>query len=76
MSTLPTGTVTFLFADVEGSTRLARELDEGWQPVLTDLRRLLRDAVAGADGHEVDSRGDELFAVFAEAEAAARARST
>ena len=47
-----------------GSTRLARELGEGWQPVLADLRRLLREAVAAADGHsEVDSRGDELFAV-------------
>ena len=73
MSTLPTGTVTFLFADVEGSTRLARELGEGWQPVLADLRRLLREAVAAADGSEVDSRGDELFAVFAEAETAAQA---
>ena len=73
MSALPTGTVTFLFADVEGSTRLARELGEGWQAVLADLRRLLREAVAGADGHEVDSRGDELFAVFTEAETAAQA---
>ena len=73
MSALPTGTVTFLFADVEGSTRLARELEEGWQPVLADLRRLLREAVAAADGHEVDSRGDELFEVFAEAETAAQA---
>jgi len=73
VSTLPTGTVTFLFADVEGSTRLARELQEGWQPVLADLRRMLREAVAAAEGHEVDSRGDELFAVFAEAETAAQA---
>ena len=39
MSALPTGTVTFFFADVEGSTRLARELGEGWQPVLADLSR-------------------------------------
>ena len=68
MSTLPTGTVTFLFADVEGSTRLARELGDEWQPVLSDLRRLLREAVAGASGQEVDSRGDELFAAFAAAE--------
>jgi DNA-binding NarL/FixJ family response regulator/class 3 adenylate cyclase len=73
VSALPTGTVTFLFADVEGSTRLARELGVEWQPVLTDLRRLLRDAVAAADGREVDSRGDELFAAFAEAETAAAA---
>ncbi len=73
MSSLPTGTVTFLFADVEGSTRLARELGAEWQPVLGDIRRLLREALSGASGHEVDSRGDELFAVFASTEEAASA---
>ena len=73
MSSLPTGTVTFLFADVEGSTRLARELGEEWQPVLADIRRLLREAVSGANGHEVDSRGDELFAAFASSSEAADA---
>jgi DNA-binding NarL/FixJ family response regulator/class 3 adenylate cyclase len=73
VSALPTGTVTFLFGDVEGSTRLAHELGAGWQPVLADIRRLLREAVAGAEGHEVDSRGDELFAAFADAAAAAAA---
>ena len=73
MSALPTGTVTFLFADVEGSTRLAHDLGSDWQPVLADIRRLLREAVSGADGHEVDSRGDELFAAFAGAEGAATA---
>ena len=76
MSTLPTGTVTFLFADVEGSTRLAHELGEEWQPVLADIRRLLREAVSGANGHEVDSRGDELFAAFASAVEALATRST
>ena len=73
MSALPTGTVTFFFADVESSTRLARELGDDWQPVLSDVRRLLREAVTGAAGHEVDSRGDELFAAFADVEAAAAA---
>ena len=73
MSALPTGTVTFFFADIESSTRLARELGDEWQPVLADVRRLLREAVAGAAGHEVDSRGDELFAAFADVEAAAAA---
>jgi DNA-binding NarL/FixJ family response regulator/class 3 adenylate cyclase len=73
VSALPTGTVTFLFGDVEGSTRLAHELGAGWQPVLADIRRLLREAVAGAEGHEVDSRGDELFAAFADAAGAAAA---
>jgi len=73
VSSLPTGTVTFLFADVEGSTRLARELRDEWQAVLADIRRLLREAVAAAEGAEVDSRGDELFAAFAAAEHAAAA---
>ena len=73
MSSLPTGTVTFLFADVEGSTRLAHELGDGWQPVLADIRRLLREAVSGANGHEVDSRGDELFAAFTSSSEAADA---
>ena len=73
MASLPTGTVTFLFADVEGSTRLARDLADDWQGVLADIRRFLRGAVAEAGGHEVDSRGDELFAAFADTEAAAAA---
>jgi DNA-binding NarL/FixJ family response regulator/class 3 adenylate cyclase len=68
VSSLPTGTVTFLFADVEGSTRLAHDLGAEWQPVLGDIRKLLRQAVSGSSGSEVDSRGDELFAVFAAAE--------
>jgi DNA-binding NarL/FixJ family response regulator/class 3 adenylate cyclase len=70
---LPDGTVTFLFADVEGSTRLAHELGVDWRPVLADVRRLLREAVAAGAGHEVDSRGDELFAAFADVESAAAA---
>jgi DNA-binding NarL/FixJ family response regulator/class 3 adenylate cyclase len=73
VSALPTGTVTFLFADVEGSTRLAHELGEQWQPVLSDIRRLLRGAVSASNGHEVDSRGDELFAAFASSGEAADA---
>ena len=73
MSALPAGTVTFYFADVEGSTRLARELGAEWQPVLADLRRMLREAVAAAEGHEVDSRGDELFAAFSDVSNAAAA---
>ena len=73
MSELPTGTVTFLFADVEGSTRLARDLGPDWAAVLSDIRRLLRESVSGAGGHEVDSRGDELFAAFAASDEAATA---
>jgi DNA-binding NarL/FixJ family response regulator/class 3 adenylate cyclase len=73
VSSLPTGTVTFLFADVEGSTRLARDLGPDWAGVLADIRRLLRESVSGSGGHEVDSRGDELFAAFATSEEAASA---
>jgi DNA-binding NarL/FixJ family response regulator/class 3 adenylate cyclase len=73
VSSLPTGTVTFLFADVEGSTRLARELGNDWQGVLTTVRRLLREAVAKSDGHVVDARGDELFAAFTSSQSAADA---
>ena len=61
---LPSGEVTFLFADVEGSTRLVREAAEHWPRVLSDTRRLMREAVAAAGGHEVEARGDEVFAVF------------
>ena len=61
---LPSGTVTLLFADVEGSTRLVQQLGAGYGGVLGDLRRLLRRAVAEAAGEEVDCRADELFAVF------------
>src|ERR687897_2586074 len=73
MPSLPTGTVTFFFADVEGSTRLARDLGDEWLVVLADIRRLLRQAVSSCEGHEVDSRGDELFAAFATPESAAEA---
>jgi DNA-binding NarL/FixJ family response regulator/class 3 adenylate cyclase len=73
VSELPTGTVTLLFADVEGSTRLAQELGGAWGGAIADVRRLLRVAVTDAGGQEVDSRGDELFAAFPDAEAAAAA---
>ncbi len=76
---LPTGTVTFFFSDVEGSTRLATELGTaGWQPLLERHRELLRTALAEAGGVEVGTEGDGTFAVFdrpsAAVEAAARAQ--
>src|SRR5919201_2737426 len=73
MSDLPEGTVTLLFTDVEGSTKLLHELGDAYGGVLADHRRLVRDAVAAADGYEVDSRGDEFFLAFQEAGAAASA---
>jgi DNA-binding NarL/FixJ family response regulator/class 3 adenylate cyclase len=73
VSELPNGTVTLLFADIEGSTRLVHELGDAYPPLLAETRRLVRGAVSSQGGVEVDAFGDELFAAFAEAEAAAAA---
>jgi class 3 adenylate cyclase len=70
---LPRGHVTFLLTDIEGSTELLARLDDRYSPLLADVRRLLRGAVRQAGGREVDSRADELFAVFEEAPAALEA---
>ena len=64
MSKLPAGTVTFLFSDIEGSTRLLQRLGDAWGDVLADHRRLLRDAFTATDGREVDTQGDAFFVVF------------
>jgi class 3 adenylate cyclase len=61
---IPSGTVTLLFTDIEGSTRLAHQLGEGYGACLNGHRELLRSAVAEAGGYEVDCRADELFASF------------
>ena len=66
MSTLPTGTVTFVLADIEGSTRLVHETGAEYPDVLALVRRLLREAIAEHGGTEVDAIGDELLAVFVE----------
>lgn len=55
---LPTGTVTFLFTDIEGSTRLAQELGDGYPAVLREHRRVLRADFAEHNGAEVDTQGD------------------
>jgi class 3 adenylate cyclase len=67
MSELPAGTVTFLFTDVEGSTRLMRELGDGWADVHATHRRLLREAFAASGGREIDTQGDAFFVAFARA---------
>jgi predicted ATPase len=64
---LPTGTVTFLFTDIEGSTRLLNELGAGYEEVLAEHRRMLRDAFARHSGVEVDTQGDAFFVAFAKA---------
>ncbi|HJP64897.1 MAG TPA: adenylate/guanylate cyclase domain-containing protein [Actinomycetota bacterium] len=64
MQHLPTGTVTFLFTDIEGSTRLARTLGPSWPDVLEQHHRILRDAITDHGGVEVRTEGDAFFAVF------------
>lgn len=64
---LPHGTVTFLFTDIEGSTRLVERLGDGYAPVLAATRRIVRAAAADAQGIEIDASGDELFIAFREA---------
>jgi class 3 adenylate cyclase len=70
---LPKGHVTFLLADVEGSTELLGRLGDRYAGLLTDIRRLVRGEVRRAGGREVDARGDEVFAVFESAPAAVEA---
>jgi class 3 adenylate cyclase/CheY-like chemotaxis protein len=73
MPELPTGSVTFLFTDVEGSTALAHRLAHDFQDVLVEHRNLVRSAVAESSGVEIDVRGDEFFVAFEDAAGAARA---
>src|SRR5687767_8109891 len=61
---LPTGTVTFLFTDIEGSTRLLQELGETYRSVQDDHMRLLRKAIAAGEGTEIRTEGDAFFAAF------------
>lgn len=68
MRELPSGTVSFLFTDVEGSTRLLQELGaEGYADALQEHRRVLRDCFARHGGVEVDTQGDAFFVAFASA---------
>jgi class 3 adenylate cyclase len=70
---LPTGRVTFLLSDIEGSTELLAQLEGEYPSVLTGVRRLVRAAVRRAGGREIDARGDEVFAAFEAAPAALEA---
>ena len=67
MSKLPSGTVTLLFTDIEGSTRLLQHLGEGYRHVLAEHRRLLRAVFDEHGGHEVSTEGDAFFIAFARA---------
>lgn len=61
---LPTGQLTLLLADIEGSTGLLRDLEDDYPALLGEVRRVLRAAAGRLGGHEVDVHGDEFFAVF------------
>ncbi len=64
MSEQAGGTLTFLFTDIEGSTRLVRQLRERYADVLGDHERILRAAFEEAGGHEIDTQGDSFFVAF------------
>jgi predicted ATPase/class 3 adenylate cyclase len=73
---LPSGTVTFLFTDVEGSTRLLHSLGaEGYAEALAEHRRVIREACSAEGGAEVDTQGDAFFFAFPTAPGALLAAS-
>ena len=61
---LPTGLVTFLMTDIEGSTALLRRLGDRYGVLLNDIRDTLRSSIVQRRGYEIDARADEFFAVF------------
>jgi len=67
MSALPSGTVTFAFSDIEGSTGLLKRLDERYAEVIGEHRRIVREAFGSHDGVEIDVQGDSFFFAFARA---------
>jgi YVTN family beta-propeller protein len=73
MADLPSGAVTFLFTDIEGSTRLVRQLRDRYGEVLATHQRLLREAFSKHNGHEIDTQGDAFFYVFGSAYEAVQA---
>jgi class 3 adenylate cyclase len=66
-SDLPSGPVTFLFSDIEGSTPLLQRLGDAYPATLAEVRRVIGSAVEAYGGYEVDARADEFFAAFADA---------
>ncbi|HJV13894.1 MAG TPA: adenylate/guanylate cyclase domain-containing protein [Propionibacteriaceae bacterium] len=64
MPELPTGTITFLFSDIEGSTRLLEALGDGYVALLREHNRIFREAIREYEGTEVSTEGDSFFVVF------------
>ena len=73
---LPTGTVTFLFSDIEGSTRLVQQIGDRYTPILETQQRLLRGAFEAHGGVELGTEGDSFFVVFPTAPQAVAAAVT
>jgi YVTN family beta-propeller protein len=73
MAELFSGTVTFLFTDIEGSTRLVREYRDRWGDALADHSRIIRTAVEAVGGREIDTQGDAFFFAFPRAKNAVEA---
>src|SRR5262245_9475822 len=67
MAELPRGAVTFLFTDIEGSTRLVKQLRDRYHDALATHQMLLREAFANHGGQEIDTQGDAFFVAFASA---------
>jgi class 3 adenylate cyclase len=67
MRELPVGTVTFLFTDIEGSTRILRDLGEKYSELLSVHSRIIREIVNQYNGIEVTTDGDSFFCVFQDA---------
>ena len=67
MTTLPSGTVTFVFSDVEGSTGLLKRLGEHYGDLIAEHRRIVREAYGERGGVEIDAQGDAFFFAFARA---------
>jgi YVTN family beta-propeller protein len=73
MAKLPTGTVTFLFTDIEGSTQLLKRLGPAYSAALSEHQEIVRAAVAAHGGREVDTQGDSFFIAFPRAKDAVSA---
>jgi class 3 adenylate cyclase len=73
MPALPSGTVTFVFSDIEGSTALLKQLGERYDGLLSDHRRLMRECFTERGGVEIDTQGDAFFFAFPRARDAVEA---
>src|SRR5262245_23528255 len=67
MPQLPSGTVTFVFTDIESSTKLLQELGDRYADVSRDHRRIVREAFGAHEGTEIDTQGDSFFYSFTRA---------